>query len=185
MSYTFPAGMQIADARIAAGEPITQDLMHDFRDRDQDAADLALNGRMLLNIHGDYYNETAGAMEQVLKGYRDINSANPENTEDLMDKVSIYIPDAGIDRVAARFLGGGEVSNANLCVRITIDGDAEEWCSLNLAGTYTDASWHNWKYFTISSGAGAYSVTIEGVNKNIGAARWIYFTGIQIVTALT
>lgn len=33
-SFTWPAGIQIADGRIAPGEPITSDLMHDYRDRD-------------------------------------------------------------------------------------------------------------------------------------------------------
>lgn len=33
-SFTWPAGIAIGDARIAPGEPITSDLMTDYRDRD-------------------------------------------------------------------------------------------------------------------------------------------------------
>jgi hypothetical protein len=37
---TWPAGIVIADSRIAAGEPLTEDLMTDYRDRDDYLNDL-------------------------------------------------------------------------------------------------------------------------------------------------
>jgi len=36
---TWPAGIEIGDSRIAAGEPITEDLMKDYRDRDDECLD--------------------------------------------------------------------------------------------------------------------------------------------------
>lgn len=70
-SFTWPAGIAIGDARIAPGEPITSDLMTDYRDRDDYIQVLFDNNGAIGHTHngvGEGPNISAGAFDPTAAG---------------------------------------------------------------------------------------------------------------------
>jgi len=171
--HTFSAAIQIADARIAAGQPITEDLMHDLRDRDQEAVDVGLEQRMLFDVSGSYVNAGSNPLINASVAL----GAGPSGPSNLFTNLGITIPD-GVTQIEVDIYAFSSVSSANHKIRVSKDGGPVEatWASMGGA-----IDWQG--YQTITATAGADHVLLfECRTENGGGGATYTLRGIRIRT---
>lgn len=132
--HTFSAAIEIADSRIAAGQPITEDLMHDLRDRDQEAADVGLEDRQLY-IGGKYYN---GGWNPVFNSSAAIGPGAA--SQDLVSEI-YFIPPPGVTSVKIRPRCSSTQNGGNYAIRMYLDGvQVAEWTNFGAIAWRTFAT---------------------------------------------
>lgn len=162
---TWPAAIEIADARLVPGQPVTQDLMTDYRDRD----DLVLGGLTLLNLSGTFFDVITSATNWVFAVGS--NGARADGYV-LADKIRIYIP-VGLTKLKVNIYAGCSINNAQHGIRVNVGANSVAFTGLPALAsaawrtaaeiTLTNTGWQDVQLTVVETGGSHESYVCYGL----------------------